>query len=83
LVGVAVNVTGVPSQIVFPGLAETLTLAGRLGFTVITIAFDVAGLPVAQVALEVITQVTLFPFVKTAFVYVALFVPTFAAPIFH
>ena len=68
LVGVAVNVTDVPEQIVFPGLAEILTLAVTLGFTVITIAFDVAGLPVTQVAFEVITQVTLFPFTNAALV---------------
>ena len=82
-VGVAVNVTLVPEQIVFPGLAEILTLAATFGFTVITIAFDTAGFPVAQRALEVITQVTLFPFANAALVYVELFVPTFVAPIFH
>ena len=37
-----------------------LTLAGKLGFTVIVIAFDVAGEPVKQgVALLVNTTVTL------------------------
>ena len=77
------NVTGVPLQIIFPGLAEMLTLAATFGFIVITIAFDVAGLPVTQIALEVITQVILFPFVNAALVYVGLFVPTFVAPIFH
>lgn len=56
MVGVAVNVTLVPAQMVFDPAIETLT--GRLGFTVIVIAFEVAGLGVAQVALEVITQVT-------------------------
>ena len=60
------NVTLVPEQIVFPGLAEILTLAGRFEFTVITIAFDVTGLPVAQVALEVITHVIMFPFASDA-----------------
>ena len=68
LVGVAVNVTDVPEQIVFPGIAEILTLAVTLGFTVITIAFDVAGFPVTQEALEVISQVMLFPFVKAELV---------------
>jgi hypothetical protein len=54
LVGVAVNVTLVPSHIVVPGLAAMLTLTGRFGFTVIVTVFEVAGLPVGQVTLEVI-----------------------------
>ena len=56
LVGVAVNVTLVPAQIVVPGAAAMLTLAGKFGFTVIVMVLDVAGLPVGQVALEVSTQ---------------------------
>ena len=56
------NVTGVPSQIVFPGLAEMLILAATFGFTVTTIAFDVAGFPVTHSALEVNTHVIEFPF---------------------
>ena len=51
--GDAVKVTLVPSQIVLPGLAVMLTLTGRFGFTVIAMLFDVAGLPVAQVSLDV------------------------------
>ena len=59
LVGVAVNVTLVPAQIVV-ALAPILTLAGKFGFTVIVILFDVAGDPVKQgVALLVNTTVTL------------------------
>ena len=77
------NVTFVPEQIVFPGLAVILTLAVTFGLTVIVIAFDVAGFPVAHVAFDVITHVTLFPFASALFEYVALFVPTFAAPNFH
>jgi hypothetical protein len=57
LVGVAVNVTLVPAQMV-DALAATLTLTAALALTVITIAFDVAGLPVAHDSLEVSTQVT-------------------------
>ena len=38
---------------VVPGLAAMLTLTGRFGFTVMVRVFDVAGLPVGQVALEV------------------------------
>ena len=48
--------------------ADMITLAGRTGFTVIVTVFEVAGLPVAQVALEVITQVMVFPFVRALFV---------------
>ena len=57
LVGVAVNVTDVPAQ---TGFAEAAieTLTGRLALTVIVTMFDVAGDPVAQVALEVSTHVT-------------------------
>jgi hypothetical protein len=44
---------------VLPAALEAiLTLAGKLGFTVIEIELLVAGLPVAQVAFEVITTVT-------------------------
>ena len=60
-VGVAVKFTLVPQQIVV-AVAEILMLTGKFGFTVIVIVFDVAGLPVAQVAFEVSTQVTVFPF---------------------
>jgi hypothetical protein len=56
-VGVAVKVTEVPEQIAPEGTAAMLTLAGRFGLTVIVIVFDVAGLPVAQVAFDVITTV--------------------------
>ena len=57
MVGVAVKVTEVPAQ---TGLAEaaTDTLTGKLGFTVMVTVFEVAGLPVGQVAFEVSTQVT-------------------------
>ena len=66
LVGVAVNVTDVPAQIVDEGLAAMLTLAGRFGFTVIVIVLEVAGLPVAQVALDVSWQVTTSPLFSEA-----------------
>ena len=60
-VGVAVKVTEVPEH---TGLAladiETLTVCN--GLTVMETVFDVAGLPVVQVALEVSTQVTWSPF---------------------
>ena len=70
MVGVAVNVTLVPVQIAPEGLAEILTLAGRFGFTTIVMADEVAGLPVAQSALEVRMQVTLSPLLSVVLVNV-------------
>ena len=51
----AVKVTDVPAQ---TGLAEALTdmLTGSSGLTVMANALEVAGLPLAQVAFEVSTQ---------------------------
>ena len=64
--GVAVNVTLVPAQIGFVD-ATMLTLAGNIGFTVMVMEFEVAGLPLTQVSFEVITQETVFPLTKAAF----------------
>ena len=64
----AVNVTLVPEQIAPAGLAEIFTLAGRFGFTTIVTAGDVAGLPVAQSALDVRMQVTLSPLLSVVLV---------------
>ena len=61
MIGVAVKVTLVPEQMVVPGFAAMVTLTGRFGFTVMVMEFEVAGLPVAQVALEVSWQVTISP----------------------
>ena len=83
MVGVAVNVTLVPAQMVVAGLAAMLTLTGKFGFTVMVIVFDVAGLPVAQVAFDVNTQVTVFPFVNVADVNVGELVPAFTPFTFH
>ena len=57
MVGVAVKVTDVPAHI---WLADSTidTLTGNSGFTIIVTVLEVAGLPVAQVALEVTTQIT-------------------------
>jgi hypothetical protein len=55
--GVAVKVTDVPAHTGFNDAAID-TLTGRFGLTVIVIAFEVAGLPVAHVAFEVSSQVT-------------------------
>jgi hypothetical protein len=68
LVGVAVNVTKVPAQIAPDGVDAILTLTGRFGLTISVMAFDVAGFPVAHVALEVSWQVTRSPLANAAFV---------------
>ena len=83
MVGVAVNVTLVPAQMVDPGLAAMATLTGSDEFTVIVRAFDVAGLPVAHVSFEVRTQVTISPVTRVALVYVVLLEPTLAPFSFH
>ena len=62
----AEKMTGVPAQIVPDGEADMLTLAGNNGFTVIVIELDVAGLPVAQVAVDVITTVICSPLTRLA-----------------
>jgi hypothetical protein len=77
-----VNVTAVPAHTVDPGLAAIETEAGRAGLTTIVSALDVAGLPVAQVAEDVSTQVMMSPFDGTR-VYVVLLVPTFDPFLFH
>ena len=61
MAGVAVNVTEVPEQTGF-ALAVIETLTGRSGFTDMVTVFDVAGFPVAQVALLISTQVIASPF---------------------
>jgi hypothetical protein len=82
LVGVAVKFTVVPVQIVVAD-AEMLTLTGLLGFTVITILFDVTGFSTVQVRSEVKLQVTISPWTRAALVYVVLLEPTLAPFSFH
>ena len=57
-----VKVTEVPAQIAPEGLAVIPMLTGRFGFTVIAMELEMAGLPVAQVALDVNVQVIISPF---------------------
>ena len=85
LVGVAVNVTEAPLQIVLPGFAAMLTLTGKFGLTVIVIVFDVAGLPVIHaVALDVSTTLITSPFTNEDEVYVLPVSPMIAeAPLNH
>lgn len=77
------KVTEVPAQIAPAGTAATETLTGKLELTTMVTAFEVAGLPVAQVALEVSTQVTISPLESVVEVYVVLLVPTFTPFNFH
>ena len=64
MVAVAEKVTEVPAQTgLLDGEIEMLT--GRLGLTTIVNVLEVAGLPVAQVALEVIETVITSPFTGT------------------
>ena len=60
MIGVAVKVTRVPSQTVV-ALAAILTLAVRIGLTVIVTGLEVAGLPDAHSSLEVISAVIISP----------------------
>ena len=60
MVGVAVKVTEVPEHTGFAE-AATDTLTGSNGFTVMVTVFEVAGLPVGQVALEVTTHAMVLP----------------------
>ena len=64
MVGVAVKVTDVPEQIAPDGTAAILTLAGRFALTVIVIPVEVAGLPVAQDRVEVISTVITSPLAR-------------------
>ena len=68
LVGVAVNVTLVPVQIVLPGFAPILTDGATVAVTAITIAFDVAVTGFAHARDDVITHVTASAFINAAFV---------------
>lgn len=74
LLAVAVKVTGVPAQMVVAS-ATMLTLTGKIGFTFMTTLFDVAGLPVAQVAFDRSVQVTTSLLAKAALVNVGLLKP--------
>ncbi len=66
LVGVAVNITLVPAQIVV-ALAPILTDGVTVDVTVIVIAFDVAVVGFAHASDDVITTVTASPFTNAAF----------------
>ena len=82
-VGVAVNVTDVPEQIVVPEPLAILTDGVTALFTVIVTLLEVAVNGDAQDEFEVITQLTTSPLFNVVVVNVALFVPTFVEPTFH
>ena len=60
MIGVAVKVTEVPKQMLVADAAIDM-LTGNNGLTVMGMAFEVAGLPVLQVSLEVREQVITSP----------------------
>ena len=82
-VGVAVNVTLAPVQIVLPGFAEMLTDGATVGVTFIVIPVDVAVAGLAQANDDVITTVIISPFANAPFEYVLLFAPTLLPFNFH
>ena len=67
MVGVAVNVTFVPVQIVLPGFAPMLTDGVTEAVTTIVIPVDVAVVGLAQASDDVITTVTTSPFTNAEF----------------
>ena len=66
-VGVAVNVTLVPVQIVLPGFALMVTDGTTVAETVIVMPVDVAIVGLAQARDDVITTVTTSPFTNAEF----------------
>ena len=84
MVGVAVKVTLVPAQIVVAD-ADTDTLAGRFGLTVIVTPLDVAGDPVKHgLAFEVSSTVTTSLLFSVELVNVEFVAPDTDVPlIFH
>jgi hypothetical protein len=82
LVGAAVKVTEVPEQMV-EAVGVTVTEGVTKGFTVMVTAFEVALVGDAQLADEVITQVTMSPCTKVLFVYEVELVPTLPPFNFH
>ena len=82
-VGVTVNVTLVPAQIVLPGFALIVTEGVTDPVTTIVIAFDVAVVGLAQASDDVITTETTSPFTNAVLEYVLLLVPTLLPFSFH
>ena len=74
-------VTDIPEQTGFAD-AVIFILTGRFGLTVTVIWFEIAGLPVGQIALEVRIQYTRSPDAGL-YVYVDEFVPALTLLTFH
>ena len=84
LVGVAVKVIEEPAHVgLLPAVIAIETAGTKVAFNVIVIPPLIAVVGLAQVALEVSTQVIMSPLTKAAFVYVGLFAPTFVPFSFH
>ena len=83
LVGVAVNVTGVPGQIEPEGFAAIFMTGVSVGLTTIVTELDVAVAGEAQTAFEVITTVIISPFDNAVLVKVEAFVPVLTPLICH
>lgn len=82
MVGVALNVTLIPEQILVAD-AATATDGITVVFTVIDIGVAVALVGVAHDSDEVITQVIMSPLARAALVYDGLLVPTSEPLSFH
>jgi hypothetical protein len=76
-VGVAVNVTDVPAQIVPEGTAAMLTEGTTVDVTTMVMVFEVAVVGTAQGALEVRITVTTSPLFRVVEVKVFELVPAF------
>ena len=76
------NVTEVPAHIVVE-LAAIETVGVSTGLTVIIIVFEVAVTGFVQVALDVITQVTVLPLPSAALTYVGVLLPALLPLSFH
>jgi hypothetical protein len=72
----------VPEQIAPAGFAAILTLAAPPALTVIVIAFEVAGEPVAQVTVLVRTHVIISLVASVDDVYVVVVAPPIFVPFF-
>ncbi len=81
-VGVALNVTEAPVQIVVAEEVEIVTEGVTAEFTVMAMPLETTGVVLAQAAFEVISTVT-EPLVKVVLVNVGEFVPTTVLPTFH
>ena len=77
------NTTEVPAHIAPEGDAEMLTVGVSTGFTDIVTLFDVAVTGLAQVALDVNTQLIISVFARPAFTYVVVLFPTVLPFSFH